>query len=143
MEIIRLNDPSKLVFCFTGGDKDPIVKLNCKRMMQIAEIFEIEVKKGSFELDSSKIHVWFGDKIDEHYKARESLFTQKSVFVVDSYTAKDREAFLEDIFKANALPTTLQSLIFELLKDSSSKKFKACLKVIKEAPEWNGQQPRL
>lgn len=58
--------------------------------------------------------------------------------MVDSYTVKDREAFLDDMLKANALPTTIQSLIFELIGDSSSKKFKSCLKVIKEAPEWKG-----
>lgn len=96
-------------------------------------------KNNDFDFENNKIYVWFGEKIDENKKAKESLFTQKTVFVADAYTVKDREAFLQDMFRANAIPTTTQSLIFELLRDSSSGKFKPCLKVIKTAPEWKEQ----
>jgi len=75
MEVLRLNDPKQLVFCFTGSENDPIVKQNSKRLMQIAEVFGVEVKKENFDFDSSKIYVWFGEKIDENDKAKESLFT--------------------------------------------------------------------
>jgi len=88
------------------------------------------------DFEMEKTYVWFGEKIDESEMAKESLFTQKSAFVADAYTVKDREEFLEDLIKAGAIPTTTQSLIFELLGDSSKKEFKACLEVIKAAPEW-------